>query len=98
MVFGPWNALPGREQRMFSRMRLGRPILVPGDGTTLGVVGHVDDQSRAIETMMGMEATFGKRFNLTGADPHSDTVMSRSSRPASAATRPAARSSTSRSR
>ncbi|NNE72569.1 MAG: NAD-dependent epimerase/dehydratase family protein [Acidimicrobiales bacterium] len=72
MVFGPHNALPGREQRMFSRMRLGRPILVPGDGTTKAVIGHVDDQARAFEALMGVEASFGRRLNLTGDDPHDD--------------------------
>jgi len=72
MVFGPHNALPGREQRMYSRMILGRPILVPGDGSTRGVVGQVSDQSRALEAMMGVSESFGKRFNLTGDDPHDD--------------------------
>ncbi len=73
MVFGPHNALPGREQRMFTRMLAGRPVLVPGDGSTRGIVGHVDDQSRAIEAILGVEASFGRRFNLTGDDPHTDT-------------------------
>ena len=70
MVFGPHNALPGREQRMFSRMLLGRPILMPGDGSSTTVVGHVDDQARAYEALLGVEASFGKRLNLTGDDPH----------------------------
>lgn len=72
MVFGPHNALPGREQRMFSRLLLGRPILVPGDGTTVSIIGQVSDQARALEALMGVEASFGKRFNLTGDDPHTD--------------------------
>ncbi len=72
MVFGPHNALPGREQRMFSRLLLGRPVLVPGDGSTLGIVGHVEDQGRAFAALLGVEASFGKRFNLTGDDPHTD--------------------------
>jgi nucleoside-diphosphate-sugar epimerase len=70
MVFGPHNALPGREQRMFSRLLLGRPILMPGDGSATTVVGHVDDQARAFEALLGVEASFGKRLNLTGDDPH----------------------------
>ena len=70
MVFGPHNALPGREQRMFSRLLLGRPILMPGDGSATTVVGHVDDQARAFEMLLGNEASFGKRLNLTGDDPH----------------------------
>ncbi len=44
MVFGPHNIIPDREQRMFKRLLLGRPILVPGDGSAVGMVGHVDDR------------------------------------------------------
>ncbi len=72
MVLGPHNAIPSREQRMFARMRDGRPILVPGDGSTIGLIGFVEDQSRAIDAMLGVEKTFGRRFNVTGDDPHSD--------------------------
>ena len=72
MVFGPNNIIPEREQRMFVRMLKGRKVLIPGDGTTLGMVGHVDDQARAMRMMMGRPVTFGKRYNLTGADYFSD--------------------------
>ena len=68
MVFGPHNILPDREQRMFVRLQQGRPILIPGDGTTLAQVGHVDDQARALRMLMAKPATFGRRYNLTGAD------------------------------
>jgi len=66
MVFGPHNTLHDREQRMFARLLAGRPVLVPGDGTTLLQLGHVDDQARALEQMMGRPVTFGRRYNLTG--------------------------------
>ena len=66
MVFGPHNALRDREQRMFARMLVERPVLMPGDGTARLQVGHVDDQARALEQLMGNRATFGKRYNLTG--------------------------------
>ena len=72
MVFGPHNALPHREQRMFARLLAGRPVLIPGDGSTRGCVGHVDDQAEALVRMMGHPATFGKRYNLTGDDPYTD--------------------------
>jgi nucleoside-diphosphate-sugar epimerase len=72
MVFGPHNSLPDREQRMFVRMLTGRPVLIPGDGTTLGQIGHVDDQARALEQMMGKAITLGKRYNLTGGEYYSD--------------------------
>lgn len=72
MVFGPNNAIADREQRMFIRLLRGRPILVPGDGTALGQVGHVDDQARALCTLMGKPITFGKRYNLTGSQYFTD--------------------------
>jgi nucleoside-diphosphate-sugar epimerase len=73
MVFGPHNIVPDREQRMFMRIRSGRTVLVPGDGTTLGQVGHVYDEARALRMMMQKSATFGRRYNLTGADAFTDT-------------------------
>ncbi|MGH8311421.1 MAG: NAD-dependent epimerase/dehydratase family protein, partial [Steroidobacteraceae bacterium] len=72
MVFGPNNIIPDREQRMFVRLVRGRPVLIPGDGTTLGQVGHVDDEARALRMMAGRSVTFGRRYNLTGADMFSD--------------------------
>lgn len=68
MVFGPHNMIAAREQAMFRRLVDGRPVLVPGDGTTLLQLGHVDDQARALEQMMGKEVTFGRRYNLTGKE------------------------------
>jgi nucleoside-diphosphate-sugar epimerase len=68
MVFGPNNIIPDREQRMFARLLQGREILIPGDGTTLAQVGHVDDQARAFRMLLGRPQTFGRRYNLTGAD------------------------------
>src|SRR5690606_8910249 len=47
MVFGPNNMVLDREVRMFSRLLAGRPVLVPGDGTALGMVSWVDDQAEA---------------------------------------------------
>jgi nucleoside-diphosphate-sugar epimerase len=72
MVFGPRNIIPEREQRMFLRLLAGRKVLIPGDGTTVGQVGHVDDQARALVAMMQKPQTFGRRYNLTGADCFSD--------------------------
>jgi nucleoside-diphosphate-sugar epimerase len=72
MVFGPHNALLDREQRMFARLLAGRPVLIPGDGTALGQVGHVDDQARALRLLSGNPVTFGKRYNVTGAQYFSD--------------------------
>jgi nucleoside-diphosphate-sugar epimerase len=68
MVMGPHNILPDREQRMFARLLAGRPIPIPGDGTALGQVGHVEDQARALRMLMGNPRTFGRRYNLSGGD------------------------------
>lgn len=72
MVFGPHNIIPDREQRMYKRLLLGRPVLIPGDGTSVGMVGHVDDQARGMRMMMAKPITFGKRYNLSGQDCYTD--------------------------
>ena len=53
---------------MFARILTGRPVLIPGDGTTIAQVGHVADQARALRMMMQKPVTFGRRYNLTGND------------------------------
>ncbi len=68
MVFGPHNMISAREQAMFRRLVDSRPVLMTGDGTTLLQVGHVDDQARALEQMMGRDITLGRRYNLTGKE------------------------------
>jgi nucleoside-diphosphate-sugar epimerase len=68
MVFGPNNIIPEREQRMFSRLLRGRPVLIPGDGKMLGQVGHVDDEAKALRMVMRNPKTLGKRYNCTGKD------------------------------
>ena len=72
MVFGPNNIIPEREQRMFSRLLAGRPVLIPGDGSTLSQIGHVDDEARALRMLMLQPRTFGRRYNLTGRDYWTD--------------------------
>jgi nucleoside-diphosphate-sugar epimerase len=72
MVFGPNNISADREQRMFHRLLQGRPVLIPGDGTTLSQIGHVDDGAVAMRMLMMQPQTFGKRYNLTGRDYWSD--------------------------
>ena len=72
MVFGPDNNLIDREQRMFTRLLKGREILIPGRGTTLGQVGHVDDEARALRLMAMNPRTFGEIYNITGKDYFSD--------------------------
>ncbi len=68
MVFGPRNIIPDREQRMFVRLLRGREVLIPGKGTTLSQVGHVEDEARALRMMMLNPNTFGQIYNVTGRD------------------------------
>jgi nucleoside-diphosphate-sugar epimerase len=72
MVFGPHNNIVEREQRMFMRLLKGRPILIPGDGTAMGQIGHVDDEATALRLAMMNRNTFGKRYNVTGKDYYTD--------------------------
>jgi nucleoside-diphosphate-sugar epimerase len=72
MVFGPDNNLINREQRMFMRMLSNRKILIPGRGTTLSQIGHVDDEARALRMMARDSQTFGEIYNVTGKDYFSD--------------------------
>ena len=71
MVFGPNNGQE-REQRMFTRLREGRPVLIPGDGTAIGQIGHVEDEATALRMAMMNPNTFGKRYNVTGKDCYTD--------------------------
>jgi nucleoside-diphosphate-sugar epimerase len=72
MVFGPNNIIKDREQRMFKRLLLGRKVLIPGDGTTMGQIGHVEDSARAFVMMMTKPITFGKRYNIVSDDYYTD--------------------------
>jgi nucleoside-diphosphate-sugar epimerase len=72
MVFGPNNNNVEREQRAFMRLLSGRPILVPGDGTVVQQIGHVDDEAVALRMAMMNPKTFGKRYNVTGKDYWTD--------------------------
>jgi nucleoside-diphosphate-sugar epimerase len=72
MVFGPHNNIVEREQRAFMRVLKGRPALIPGDGTTMGQIGHVDDEATALRMAMCNPNTFAKRYNVTGKDYFTD--------------------------
>ena len=72
MVFGPNNNILDREQRMFIGLLQGRPVLIPGSGTTLSQTGHVDDEALALTLMMLNPRTFGQCYNVTGDQYWSD--------------------------
>ncbi|MBI2886897.1 MAG: NAD-dependent epimerase/dehydratase family protein [Chloroflexi bacterium] len=72
MVFGPHNIIADREQRMFIRLLQGRKVLIPGDGTTLSQIGHVEDEARALAMMMHIPRSYGQIYNVTGKQYWSD--------------------------
>jgi nucleoside-diphosphate-sugar epimerase len=72
MVYGPRNFSPYREAMMFTRLLLGRPVLLPGDGTTLSHLSYVRDQATALRKMMLNPRTFGQAYNMASTEYYSD--------------------------
>lgn len=57
--WGPWDTF-------VDRLRQGKPVIVPGDGTNLWASAHVDDVAEGFIAVMGKEAALGECFNITG--------------------------------
>ena len=72
MVYGPRNSTPVREALMFKRLQERRPVLIPGDGTTLSHLSYVFDQATAACRMMLNPRTFGQAYNMAGKEYYSD--------------------------
>ena len=68
MVFGPDNSIPSREQLVFLRVQLGRPIFLPYNGYIHIQYGHVQDLARAMVMMAGHQRCIGQAYNITGPD------------------------------
>lgn len=47
------------------RMREGRPVIVPGDGTSLWTVTHNSDFAKGLVGLLGNPATTGEAFHIT---------------------------------
>ena len=45
----------------------GRPVPLPGDGTTITQLGHVDDLASAMAACIGVEAAANRIYNCSGA-------------------------------
>jgi nucleoside-diphosphate-sugar epimerase len=54
---GGWTAI--------GRMREGREVMVPGDGTSLWTMTHHDDFARAFTGLLGRRDTLGEAFHIT---------------------------------
>ncbi len=49
-----------------ARMRAGKPVVVPGDGTSLWTLTHADDVAVAFAGLLGNDAAIGEAFTITG--------------------------------
>lgn len=72
IVLGPRNNIRQREQLMFHRLLQRRPVLIPGDGSTLSHPSYVMDQAKAIVGMLFNPRTFGQGYNMGMQEYHSD--------------------------
>jgi len=61
----------GTDYSVAKRIREGREIVVPGDGTSLFTLTHASDFARGLVGLLGNEAAFGEAFHVT-----SDEVLS----------------------
>jgi len=61
----------GTDYTVVKRMREGREIVVPGDGTSLFTLTHASDLARGVLGLLGNEAALGEAFHIT-----SDEVLS----------------------
>ncbi len=61
-IIRPWG--PG--DTFVDRLRKGKPIIVPGDGTNLWASCHVDDVAKGFIGTMGNEKCIGQAYNITG--------------------------------
>lgn len=52
--------------QVLERMRLGKPVIVPGDGTTLWTLTHSRDFAVAFVGLMGNVHALGEVFHITG--------------------------------
>jgi nucleoside-diphosphate-sugar epimerase len=64
-IVGPGNYNPV-ESWFFDRLAHGRPIPLPGDGSTITQLGHVDDLAAAMARSIEIEAATNRIYNCTG--------------------------------
>jgi len=58
---------PGRKSpySVIERMKAGKPIIVPGDGTSIWVVTHNTDFAKAFVALLGNEKAIGEAYHIT---------------------------------
>ncbi len=57
-----WNSY------FLDRLRKGKPVIVPGDGTSFWAACHRDDVARAFVGALGNPAAFGQSYHATGEE------------------------------
>jgi nucleoside-diphosphate-sugar epimerase len=67
LVVNSWN----KSYTIVDRMRKGKKIIVPGDGTSLWTITHADDFAKGFVGLMGNQQAVGEAFHIT-----SDEVLS----------------------
>jgi nucleoside-diphosphate-sugar epimerase len=65
-IYGPGNYNPV-ENWFFDRIVHGRPVPLPGDGSTITQLGHVDDLAAAMARCIEVEAAANRIYNCTGS-------------------------------
>ena len=64
-IYGPGNYNP-IERWFFDRLVNKRPIPIPGDGSTITQLGHVDDLANAITLCLSSDIAKNKMYNCSG--------------------------------
>jgi nucleoside-diphosphate-sugar epimerase len=62
--WGPWDGWG----RFIDRLRKGKPVVVPGDGTGLWASCHVEDVAEGFIAVLGKPEALGQCFNITGEE------------------------------
>ena len=58
----------GWDSYFLDRLRKGKPVIVPGDGTSFWAACHRDDVARAFIGALGNTAAFGQSYHATGEE------------------------------
>ena len=64
-IYGPGNYNPV-ERRFFNRIVHNRPIPLPGDGSTITQLGHVEDLAEAMARCIEVDAAANRIYNCSG--------------------------------
>ena len=72
IIMGPHNTAKQREQLMFHRLLQGRPVLIPGNGTTVMHGNYIPDMAVGVRRMLLNPRTFGEAYNAVMTEYYSD--------------------------